>query len=252
MNEWPIAEVARAAGVTSRALRHYESVGLLRPSRVAANGYRFYGEREIARLYRILSLRALDVPLPDIARALSDERSLVDVMRAHVTALEERRSALERRITAVGKTLAALEEGKTMDIDDVLAGVDDSRWESEVRARWGDAAWEEAQARRDAFTDGERRADDERSRDVNAALRDAAARGLPADGAEFQALIAVHHRWVGDQWGRVPDAAAYVGLGELYVADERFAAVYGGADGAVAVRRERDGSSAVRPGAGRA
>lgn len=58
MNEWPIAEVARAAGVTSRTLRHYESIGLLHPARVAANGYRFYGEDEIARLYRILALRA--------------------------------------------------------------------------------------------------------------------------------------------------------------------------------------------------
>lgn len=236
MNEWPIAEVARAAGVTSRTLRHYESIGLLHPARVAANGYRFYGEDEIARLYRILALRALDLPLPEIARALGDERTLAQAMRAHLAALEERRIGMDRRITAVRNTLAALEEGKTMDIDDVLAGVDDSRWEGEARERWGDEAWERSAARRAALTPEERRVDDARSAEINAALRDAAARGLTADADELQSLVAAHHAWVARQWGRTPDAAAYTGLGDLYVADPRFADVYGGVEQARVVR----------------
>ena len=236
MNEWPITDVARAAGVTSRTLRHYESIGLLRPSRVAANGYRFYGETEIARLYRIRALRALDLALPDIARALGDERSLVQTMREHLAALEDQRAGMARRIDAVRNTLAALEEGQTMEIDDVLAGVDDSRWEGEVRERWGDDAWERSAARRTAMTPDERRADDERTRDVNAALRDAAERGVAPDAAEVQALVAVHHARVAEQWGRTPEAAAYAGLGDLYVADPRFAEVYGGAEQAGVVR----------------
>lgn len=236
MNEWPIAEVARAAGVTSRTLRHYEEVGLLRPSRVAANGYRFYGETEIARLYRIRALRALDLPLPDIARALADERSLGDTMRAHVAALEEARSVMERRITAVRNALAALEEGKDMDIDDVLAGVDDSRWEGEVRERWGDDAWERSAARRAAMTTDERRALDARGRDVVAAMKEAAEREVPPGAPEFQDLVRIHHAWIAEQWGRVPSAAAYTGLGDMYVADPRFAANYGGAEQARIVR----------------
>ena len=236
MNEWRIAEVARAAGVTSRTLRHYESVGLLHPSRVAGNGYRFYGEKEIARLYRIRALRALDLPLTDVARALADERSLVETMRAHVAALEERRSAMERRITAVRNALAALTEGKDMDIDDVLAGVDDSRWEGEVRERWGDDAWERSAARRAALSPDERRDVDARGHEVNAALKDAADHGTAPDAAEFQALVRTHHAWVAEQWGRTPEAAAYTGLGDLYVADPRFAAVYGGVENARIVR----------------
>lgn len=236
MNEWPIAEVARAAGVTSRALRHYESVGLLRPTRVADNGYRFYGEAEIARLYRILSLRALDLPLADIARVLTDEESFADTVRAHLASLENARSGLDRRITAVRDTLTALQEGRDMTIDDALAGVDDSRYEDEVRERWGDDAWERSAARRRGLTPAQRRADDDRGRDLNTALRDAAAAGTPPDDAEVQALVQAHHRWVADQWGRVPDAASYIGLGELYVADARFAAVYGGAPNAATIR----------------
>src|SRR3712207_8600844 len=55
--EWPISELARAAGTTTRALRHYGDLGLLEPSRVAAGGYRFYDEDGLLRLQRILLLR---------------------------------------------------------------------------------------------------------------------------------------------------------------------------------------------------
>ena len=44
MAEVAIGDVARMAGVTARTLRHYESIGLLLPSSVGANGYRYYGD----------------------------------------------------------------------------------------------------------------------------------------------------------------------------------------------------------------
>ncbi|MBO1901280.1 MerR family transcriptional regulator [Leucobacter weissii] len=57
--EYSIQEVARAAGTTSRTLRHYDSIGLLRPSRVGPNGYRYYDNASILRLQRVLLLRQL-------------------------------------------------------------------------------------------------------------------------------------------------------------------------------------------------
>ena len=58
MTEWPIRDLAKATGLTSRTLRHYEQIGLLLPLRVASNGYRFYGDAEISRLYRIRLIRS--------------------------------------------------------------------------------------------------------------------------------------------------------------------------------------------------
>ena len=52
--DWSIQEVARLAGTTSRTLRHYDAVGLLPPSRVAANGYRHYDADALVRLQRCL------------------------------------------------------------------------------------------------------------------------------------------------------------------------------------------------------
>ncbi|NLA08660.1 MAG: MerR family transcriptional regulator [Microbacteriaceae bacterium] len=236
-HEWSIREVARATGLTSRALRHYEQIGLVRPSRVAANGYRFYGDAELSRLYRVLSLRALDLPLASIQRALDDERSLEATISAHLASLEERRDEVHRQIIAVRQTLDAVQKGGSMTIDEIFAGFDNSRYEGEVRERWGDEAWEAGARAREALSDAERGVADALGAQVNAALRAAAEARLAPDADAFQAAVAAHHRWVAGHWGRTPEADAYAGLAQLYVSDERFAAVYGGASNAEAIRR---------------
>lgn len=237
MAEWPIRDLAEATGITSRTLRHYEQIGLLLPSRVASNGYRFYGDAEISRLYRILSLRALEFPLATIRLALDDEASLADAIEAHLGLLEERRDRTNQQIAVVEETLDAVKKGQTMSIEEVFAGVDDNQYEAEVRARWGDAAWERTAERRSGMTDGQLRAEDKKSFDVNAALRAAAEDGEDPSSHRFQTLVAEHHHWVTSYWGdRELDRAAYSGLSDLYVLDPRFAATYGGENNAEVIR----------------
>ena len=59
-----IQDIARLAGTTSRTLRHYDDIGLLEPSRIGANGYRYYDQHALVRLQRILLLRDLGLGLP--------------------------------------------------------------------------------------------------------------------------------------------------------------------------------------------
>jgi MerR family transcriptional regulator, thiopeptide resistance regulator len=237
MAEWPIKDVAQATGLTSRTLRHYEQIGLLRPSRVASNGYRFYGDAELSRLYRILSLRALELPLATIQIVLDDETSLADAIESHLALLEERRDRTNQQIAVVRDTLDTVKKGHTMTIEEVFAGVDQSQYEAEVRARWGDEAWEHGANRRDQMSEEQRRSDDERSLDINAALRTAADASEDPTATRFQELIADHYRWVTEYWGgRKPDHDAYTGLSEMYVADVRFAATYGGQKNAETIR----------------
>ncbi len=68
--DWSIQEIARLAGTTSRTLRHYDDIGLLPPSRIAANGYRHYDAAALVRLQRILLLRELGLGLPQIGEVL--------------------------------------------------------------------------------------------------------------------------------------------------------------------------------------
>ncbi|MFC7329146.1 MerR family transcriptional regulator [Marinactinospora rubrisoli] len=67
-----IGEVARRSGVSARMLRHYESLGLVRPSGRTGSGYREYSGEDIRRIFHIESLRSLGLPLREIGRALDD------------------------------------------------------------------------------------------------------------------------------------------------------------------------------------
>ncbi|WP_309057190.1 MerR family transcriptional regulator [Streptomyces sp.] len=67
-----IGEVARRSGVSARMLRHYESLGLVRPSGRTGTGYREYADEDIRRIFHIESLRSLGLSLREIGRALDD------------------------------------------------------------------------------------------------------------------------------------------------------------------------------------
>jgi DNA-binding transcriptional MerR regulator len=99
--EWSIQDIARRAGTTSRTLRHYGELGLLEPSRVGINGYRYYGQDELVRLQRILLLRRLGLSLPAIAEVLAGQQETAAALRTHLELLEQERERIGRQIAAV-------------------------------------------------------------------------------------------------------------------------------------------------------
>jgi len=87
---WKIGELARRTGLTVRTLHHYDSIGLLSPADRSEGGHRVYGDADVRRLYRIVSLRSLGFPLEAIAAALDrdgfDARAAVE---EHLRGLED-------------------------------------------------------------------------------------------------------------------------------------------------------------------
>jgi cob(I)alamin adenosyltransferase len=132
---WAIGELAAEAGVTVRALRYYDRMGLLVPSERSDGGHRRYSEADVARLYRVVALRSLDFSLSDIAIALESEpEGLAALIRAQLErveaglALQSRlRSRLERILVALDRTdaptpdhlLEALEAMMTVRLDQI-------------------------------------------------------------------------------------------------------------------------------------
>ncbi|MFC7646164.1 MerR family transcriptional regulator [Streptosporangium lutulentum] len=83
---WSIGEVARASGMTVRALRHYDEIGLLSASERIASGHRRYTESDVRRLYRVRALRTLGLSLEEIASVLADSADDLAAMREVLTA----------------------------------------------------------------------------------------------------------------------------------------------------------------------
>ncbi|QAY72897.1 MerR family transcriptional regulator [Agromyces protaetiae] len=242
MTDHSIQEIAKLAGTTSRTLRHYDDLGLLKPSRVGANGYRYYDAAALVRLQRILLLRDLGLGLPAIADVLAGEQPETAALAGHLAWLRQERERLARQIASVERTMHALDEGRPIMAEEMFDGFDHTQYREEVEERWGADAY----ARSDRWWRG-MSADEQTSWKARSAElgRDwiaAAEAGLAPDSADAQALAARHVAWLRGIPGTPAaapggDVRGYVlGLGERYVADPRFAANYGGRAGAELVR----------------
>jgi DNA-binding transcriptional MerR regulator len=231
--EWSIQDVARHAGTTSRTLRHYGNVGLLRPSRVGANGYRYYDEESLVRLQRILLLRDLGLGLPAIAEVLSRSAEQAEALHAHLDWLRREQDRLALQIAAVEDTLNRLEGGEQLMAENMFNGFDHTQYQDEVEERWGKDAYAKGDSWWRSMTDAERSEWKARSAALGSDWIAAAESGIPADSEEAQALARRHVEWLASIPGTPGAVKEYVtGLGEMYVADERFAVNYASANAA--------------------
>lgn len=96
-----IGEVARRSGVSARMLRHYDSLGLVRPTGRTVGGYREYAAQDIRRIFYVEGLRSLGLSLRQIARTLDDpgftpSTLLGDLIRKTGERLDRQRELLDR------------------------------------------------------------------------------------------------------------------------------------------------------------
>jgi DNA-binding transcriptional MerR regulator len=104
----PIGRFSRLCGLTVKALRHYDEIGLLAPARVdASSGYRYYSLEQLRDADAIVRLRALDVSLGDCKAILAedDADSVRARLIAHRSRLEEREAELRRRLDALAELI---------------------------------------------------------------------------------------------------------------------------------------------------
>jgi MerR family transcriptional regulator, thiopeptide resistance regulator len=95
---WKVGALARATGLTVRALHHYDHIGLLSPSVRTTAGHRLYTAYDVARLYRINLLRSLGFPLDQIASVLGDPQwQLAAAVRQHQKLTAEKAAAAAPR-----------------------------------------------------------------------------------------------------------------------------------------------------------
>ncbi|MEK6310038.1 MAG: MerR family transcriptional regulator [Curtobacterium sp.] len=239
-----IADVARSAGVSSRTLRHYDAIGLLRASAVGDGGLRRYDDRALVRLQRILLLRGLGLGLAEIARVLDGEQDDVTALRAHVAWLEQERDRLARQLAAVRTTITRIERGDGMTAQDTFNGFDQTRFKQEVEERWGAEAWQRGQ---EWWTSKDAAAKDAFQEEQRAIAQDAAALAASGDGPSSTAGAALARRqlaWLGQAPGPAVSAERFRTLADMYVHDERFTHAYEWA-GPGAARALRDAMHAL-------
>jgi DNA-binding transcriptional MerR regulator len=225
-------KLAKMSGVSARALRYYDEIGLLKPKRVASSGYRIYGQGEVDALQQILFYRELGFPLDDIKRFVSDpDFSREKAFLRHLAELRVKRKRLDALIGNVAKSIAAMKGEAAMTDSEkfegfkqALIGENEQKYGAEIREKYGDQAADESNARLRGLT-REQCGEGERLRLVlEATLKAAFATGDPA-GELAQKACDLHRQWLRVFYPNY-SKEYHRGLGEMYVADERFRANY--------------------------
>src|SRR5579871_829674 len=111
-SRYSVQKFAQITGVTVKALRHYDRLGLLKPTRTGA-GYRMYTDRDLERLQQIVALKFLGLSLKQIKTVLDrPPLQLGDALRLQRKVLEEKQWHLTRAIHAIREAECTLESGK--------------------------------------------------------------------------------------------------------------------------------------------
>jgi DNA-binding transcriptional MerR regulator len=142
---YKIREFAELAGVTVKALHHYERLGLLKPGRTVA-GYRVYCGRDLEKLEQIIALKFLGLPLRQIGVVL-DCRALTlrDTLRVQRQALEDRREVLGRAIRAIRAAEEAIDSGKPADpsmLKNIIEVIDMQDGIAVMKRYYSEESWE--------------------------------------------------------------------------------------------------------------
>jgi DNA-binding transcriptional MerR regulator len=226
-----VSEVAAIARVTVRTLHHYDRLGLVAPRARSRAGYRLYAPQDLERLQQVLFFRELGFPLREVRRIMTDRRfDQTAALAAQRSLLMKKMEQLGAIVDAVDRAIAASAAGRhDMDTKQMFAGVrgfEPYEYEAEVERRWGATdARREAGRRTAKYTVEQWKDIKAEAAKITRDLADRFDAGTPpADRAVMD--VAERHRQHIDRWYYPCSRAMHVGLGNMYVADPRFAENY--------------------------
>ena len=222
--------VARLSGVSVRTLHHYDEIGLLSPSGRSAAGYRQYQPGDLERLQQILCYRALGFDLRKIATILDDRRiDALDHLRQQRELLNSKVEHLQRMVRTVEKMMEARKMGINLNPDEmfeVFGDFNPADHAEEVEQRWGKTdAFKESARRTSKYKKEDWKRLGKEAEEIGARLAEAMKSGAPATSAKAMDL-AEEARLHIDKWFYPCSHEMHRNLGEMYVADPRFAKHY--------------------------
>jgi DNA-binding transcriptional MerR regulator len=230
--EYTVQKLGQLAGVSTRTLRYYDEIGILKPARINSSGYRIYGQKEVDRLQQILFYRELDVSLDRIKEIInSPSFDEVSALIEHREQLYDKRKRLDLLIANVEKTIALTEGRIIMSDKEKFEGfkqkmIDENEktYGEEIRAKYGEETVNKSKEKFMNMTQEEYEEVTRLEKEVKDTLAEALKTGDPASEIAQKAAD-LHKQWLTYYWSEYTKEA-HAGLAQMYVHDERFKAYY--------------------------
>ena len=230
--EYTVLKLSKIAGVSTRTLRYYDEIGILKPARINSSGYRIYGQSEVDRLQQIMFYREMGVNLDTIKELLSSKTfDETKALQNHLEKLLIQRKQLDLLIENVTKTMnykkgliKMSDKEKFNGFKKKLIEENEQKYGDEIRTKYGETVVEKSNQKMLTMTQEEYAQFERLGQEVMDTLEAAFATGDPA-GELGQKVADLHRQWLAFTWPSY-SKEAHAGLAQMYVDDERFTAYY--------------------------
>lgn len=230
--EYTVQKLSKLAGVSTRTLRYYDEIGILKPARINSSRYRIYGENEVNRLQQIMFYRELGISLDNIKNIITSPTfDETNALIEHREKLLEKREQIDRLIANVEKTIALTDGRINMTDKEKFEGFkqkmienNEKKYGKEIREKYGNDTVEKSNKKLKGMTEVQFEELTNLEKQVKETLVEAFKTGDPA-GDLAQKAADLHKQWLTFSWPQY-SKEAHAGLAQMYVDDERFTAYY--------------------------
>jgi DNA-binding transcriptional MerR regulator len=230
--EYTVQKLGKLAGVSTRTLRYYDEIGILKPSRINSSGYRIYGFEEVNKLQQILFYRELGVNLESIKNIITSQSFDSNIaLKEHREKLLTKRNQLDMLIANVDKTIAESEGRIKMSDNEKFEGFkekliedNEKKYAAEIRGKYGNNMINESNKKLKNMTKEQYDEFEKLTVNVIETLKSAFLTKDPASDLAQKAAD-LHRTWLNYSWNNYTKEA-HAGLVQMYVNDERFTEYY--------------------------
>lgn len=221
---YTVKQLSDLAHVSVRTLHYYDEIGLLAPSQVGANGYRYYDNDSLLRLQQILFYRELDFDLTQIGAILDDPNfDYVTALRSHRALLRDKQRRLDELISTVDSTIMHIVgevEMSDKQLFEPFTEEEQKHYERLARLEYGPTVVNESIKRWNSYSKAQQEAILKEGGEIYAEIAKLMNAGVDARDADMQALLVRWHNHIHYFYTPVLDGLR--GLGELYATHPDF------------------------------
>lgn len=230
--EYTIKQLSSLAGITTRTIRYYDNIGLLKPKRINHSGYRLYGSDEVDLLQQILFFRALDMSLEDIKTLIMNpEYDCIKALEEHQNKLLQQQKYIENLLDSISQTIDNKKKGIEMKDNQKFQALknknireNEAQFGQEIRKKYGDKIIDDSNRKYENMSEKNFDYAQELSKRIFSQLyRAMDIKDLSSK--EAQKVVKLHKEWLMIYWTDY-STVAHRQLADTYVSDLRFKNFY--------------------------
>ena len=226
-------KLSEISGVSSRTLRYYDEIGLLKPNFINESGYRYYGDKEVALLQQILFYKERGFDLNTIKEIIySKDFDLSDALEEHLSSLEEQKLKIDRMINSVKLSIKSLKGEYNMTDREKfevfkknLIDENERTYGKEIREKYGDDSIDESNRKMLNMNEEDYKIFKELEENILTLVEKCVKENLDLDSKEAKELANMHQKWIKMTWNKY-SVEAHKSLAMMYTMDERFKEYY--------------------------